>query len=202
MNSEVLPDVSRETIERLEQFGALVERWTKKINLISKSSVNDIWDRHILDSVQLYHLMQESGLKVDIGSGGGFPGIVLAILDQQSNSQVPYVLVESDARKAVFLRTAARELDLQVDVISKRIEDIDPLNAQWLSARALAPLEILLEYARLHLASDGAAIFPKGKFWREEEARARNEWQFDLTPVQSRTESDAAILIIKDIVRA
>ncbi len=194
-------DVSRETIEKLKAFASLVEKWTSKINLISKSSVPYLWDRHIVDSIQLFQLGSHHGKWVDMGSGGGFPGIIIAILTESAGSSNNMTLIESDQRKCAFLRTAIRELDLNADVMAERIEDIPPLGADVVSARALASVSVLLGYAEQHLKPDGVAIFPKGESWRKEHQEAQHLWKYSYEVINSTTSSEAAILKIKDITR-
>ena len=198
---EVDLDVSRETIEKLSAFAALVDKWTSKINLISKQDRSDIWQRHIIDSAQLYSLGLGQGNWVDLGSGGGFPAIVLAILDQDRENRFRFTLVESDIRKAVFLRTAIRELGLSAEVVSDRIEKIPSLHASVLSARALADLDTLLGFAERHLDEQGVALFPKGEQWEKEDETARQRWSYDCVPTKSITNPSAAVLMIKDIAR-
>jgi 16S rRNA (guanine527-N7)-methyltransferase len=193
--------VSRETMEKLSGFAALVEKWTARINLISKSSIPDIWERHIMDSVQLFDLAPARGHWVDLGSGGGFPGIVIAILTQATDNPHRVTLVESDLRKGTFLRAAIRELDLQARVVSDRIEKCDPLRADILSARALAELEKLLTFSERHLKPEGVALFPKGAQWQQEDAAARRLWSYECEAVTSKTNPEAAILKIKEIKR-
>ncbi len=201
MMAEGALDVSRETLGKLEAFAELVQKWTAKINLVSKASVEQVWERHILDSAQIYDLAPAKGHWVDLGSGGGFPGIVVAILSQGAATDHKFTLVESDQRKAVFLRTAIRELNLDATVLSERIESIAPLEADVLSARALADLSDLFSFASLHLASDGLALFPKGEKWQKEIVSARELWSCQIDAIKSRSNPKAAILKIKDIVR-
>ena len=130
-------DVSHETMADLQAFVALVLKWTPKINLISASSESLIWDRHIVDSVQIYRFAPDDvRLWLDIGSGGGFPGIVAAILGKARHPDAQFVMIESDQRKVVFLRTAIRDLGLAASVFADRIEDV-PQSAQTWSRRAL-----------------------------------------------------------------
>ncbi|MCL4170695.1 UNVERIFIED_CONTAM: hypothetical protein GTU68_049362, partial [Idotea baltica] len=134
-------NVSRETFAALQAYAALLEKWNPKINLVSKSSLQDLWNRHILDSAQLFSLVQHPhNTWADLGSGGGFPGLVIAIMALESGSPDQVILIESDTRKAAFLRTVIRELGLRASVINKRIEQVDPLDADVISARALADL--------------------------------------------------------------
>lgn len=200
MSTENDLDVSRETLEKLKTFAELLRKWNPKINLVSKSSLDDLWPRHILDSVQIFELVPGPGKWVDLGSGGGFPGIVISILNQEERN-FDVVMVESDQRKSAFLRTAIRELDLAAKVKTERIEELECLEADVLSARALADLTKLLGFAELHLKRGGIALFPKGQSWQREDLEARQDWNYDLETVTSKTNSDAAILKIKDIAR-
>ena len=195
-------NVSRETEGRLLAFTDLIQKWTQKINLISKGSAQDVWDRHILDSVQIYDLAPKGfSLWLDIGSGGGLPGVVVAALAAQFAPDARIAMIESDQRKAAFLRAALRELGLEGEVLAKRIDAVGPMAADVLSARALAPLEQLLEFAEMHLRPGGKAIFPKGKTAEQEIADARTNWLFNIEKHASMTDADARILAIKDINR-
>ena len=194
-------DVSRETFAKLESFARLVEKWTPKINLVSKPSVPNLWERHIVDSVQLFTMAPETGSWVDIGSGGGFPGIVISILSSEQGDSHTLTLIESDHRKGAFLRTAIRELGLKATVISDRIENVPSLEADIVSARALADLTTLLGYADMHLKSDGTALFPKGESWRKEHEDAQGVWSYESEPIKSLTNPSAAVLKIKEIAR-
>lgn len=193
-------NVSRETSERLAQYVDLLKKWNPKINLISRSSIEDVWERHIADSVQVFQSAPVEGKWVDLGSGGGLPGIVVAICRQDIQPNT-CVMIESDQRKAAFLRTCIRELDLDASVICDRVERVEPQRAQVLSARALADLSVLLGYAERHMASDGTAVFPKGQTWQQELEKSKTMWSCDCEVIKSTTNPAAAILKIKDIVR-
>jgi len=198
MQAEV-PDwlnVSRETLDQLNFFASEVIKWNPAINLVSKASVAEIWHRHILDSAQIYPDSGELGIWLDIGSGAGFPGVVMAILGAQT-----VTLVEVDQRKATFLREVSRKLHLPIRVISARVEEIPPIGAQTMSARALAPLTDLLAHASRHLQPVGRAIFPKGRGFQAEIQAAQQNWSFDCTEIRSKTDSESAILIIKNIAK-
>jgi 16S rRNA (guanine527-N7)-methyltransferase len=196
-------NVSRETFAALQSFEALVQRWNSAINLVSKSSVGSLWQRHILDSAQVFALCPPSTRSwVDLGSGGGFPGVVVAILAKELKPDLHVTLVESDLRKATFLRQAAQALSLSVSVQSKRIESVEPLRADVLSARALAPLSELLSFAEKHLSPNGSAVFLKGARYQDEIADARKAWSFDVDVKQSLSDGEAAILVIRNIHRA
>ena len=193
-------DVSRETLEKLDAYKALLEKWTRKINLISKSTIDDIAMRHIWDSAQIYQ--QVTHKWVDLGSGGGLPGVVIAVLAAGWNEPMDMVLVESDQRKTTFLRTCARELDISLNVIPKRIDEIESQQGEIVSARALSDLSGLLEIAVPHLSQGGTCVFMKGARWQAEVENARKSWQFSCEAAPSKTNSDAAILRIRDIERA
>ncbi len=196
-------DVSRETYDDLVQFGDLVRKWTTKINLIAPSTIADLWDRHIVDSAQLYQYAPESfDLWVDIGSGGGFPGVIMAIYAKTQRPNANFILIESDQRKAAFLRTAARELGLKLEVVAQRIEEAKPMDADVVSARALTTLSDLLPLTIRHLKSDGCCLLHKGKRAQEEIAQARRNWQFDLEEHASFTDPAARLLVIQRISRA
>jgi len=190
-------DVSRETFARLEVYAALLEKWQSSINLVSKNTVPDLWQRHFLDSVQLYPLVKNvEGTLTDIGSGAGFPGLVLAILGKKDVH-----LVESDIRKAVFLREVARSCDANVTVHASRAEDVPVQGAAIVTARALAALPQLLDYAAPLLAEGGICIFLKGRTAEEEIVAAREKWNFSIKKQDSITGDDSAVLLIADLAQ-
>jgi 16S rRNA (guanine527-N7)-methyltransferase len=179
----------------------LLKRWNPKINLVSRNSLEDIWDRHILDSVQVFRCAMAADTWVDIGTGGGFPGMVCAIMALEGSPNTRFQFVESDQRKSAFLRNVARECGVTCQVISKRIESVDPLEADILSARALADLRTLLSFCDRHLSENGTALLPKGANWKKELSEAQEEWKFDVEPITSLTEPQAVILKIKGVSR-
>ena len=196
-------DVSRETYDRLKAFEELVRKWTVKINLISPATIGQIWERHILDSVQVWPLAPQDALSwVDIGSGGGFPGIVMAILAKEFRPEMTVTLIESDQRKCAFLRTAGRELGLNIKVLSERVESVAPMGADVMTARALAALDVLMGFADRHLTPDAVAIFPKGRAFEAEVSDARQQWQFSLEIYESMTDPEARLLRVERITRA
>ncbi|MFW8633901.1 16S rRNA (guanine(527)-N(7))-methyltransferase RsmG [Cribrihabitans pelagius] len=196
-------DVSRETVARLEVFEQVIRKWNPKINLVSRSSLDELWTRHIADSVQVFRCAAPplAGKWVDIGSGGGFPGLIIAILAAEEAPGLEVVLIESDQRKSAFLRTAARVCGVKVRVISERIERAEPQQADVLSARALADLSTLLEFSTRHLKIGGMALFPKGATWKKEVDNAQGQWRFEAEPVRSITENEAVILKIGGVAR-
>ncbi len=192
-------NVSRETSDALIEYTALIEKWTRKINLVSPTTIPDIGQRHIWDSAQIYG--GQPGIWADLGSGGGLPGLVIAILRKGEGLTDETVLIESDQRKATFLRTCARTLQLNVRVLAERIEQAPPTDATVVSARALINLSDLLPLAQRHLTADGTCILLKGAKWREEIAQAEQSWRFSCDATPSKTNNEAALLKIRDIER-
>lgn len=196
-------NVSRETIEGLEHFAALIEKWTAKINLISKGSLSDLWDRHILDSAQLLKICPRNIHNwLDLGSGGGLPGVVVAILAKELIPMLTMTMVESDKRKSVFLRTAIRELDLNATVLNARIEKLPPVRVDVISARALAELDVLLAFAEPHLTKNTVCLFQKGEKWEKELSKAQQSWSFQCDITKSKTQLGAIILKLGEVSRA
>ncbi|WP_300518448.1 16S rRNA (guanine(527)-N(7))-methyltransferase RsmG [Aliiroseovarius sp.] len=195
-------DVSRETLARLDGYAGLLTKWNPAINLVAPSTLGQLWTRHFLDSAQVLEIAPEGRTWVDIGTGGGFPGLIVAILAAEKRPDLRVTCIESDLRKATFLRTVAREIGVKADVISKRIEQVDPLGADILSARALAPLAQLLSYAERHLSPNGRALFLKGANHAAEMQEALEKWTFRADTYPSKTSSEAVILSLGDIRRA
>lgn len=195
-------NVSRETIDRLVQYESLLVKWNPAINLVSKSTIAVMWQRHFHDSAQLYqYRCNNTHHWVDLGSGGGFPALVLSIFALEYNPDDNFTLVESDVRKVAFLQTVIRELGLNATVIADRIENIPPLNADILTARALSSLTQLLEYASIHLNPAGVALFPKGESYKKEIGQAFKTWSFGVEEFTSKTNTTGAILKIGGISR-
>lgn len=190
--------VSRETMERLEIFHALLGKWTARINLVSKASLADAWNRHFLDSAQLWPLAGSARTWTDLGSGAGFPGLVTAIL---AGPGLAMTLVESDQRKAAFLATVAQACGLAVSIRAERIEAVDLPRTQVLSARALAPLDGLLAYAEKLRDPAGICLFPKGETVHNEIKEAARRWEFEYRVHPSRTDPKAAIVEIGAFAR-
>jgi len=194
-------NVSRETLERLDLFANVLVKWNARINLVSRNSISELWVRHIADSASVFFAAPLGNLWADLGSGGGFPGIVVAILAAEQRPETKVVLIESHERKAAFLRTAVRETGITCDVVALRAEASPPQNADIVSARAMAELSVLLGYSERHLAKGGTALFPKGVTWQKELDAARVQWHFDVDVIESQTMPGAAILKIKGAVR-
>lgn len=193
-------DVPRETIERLEIYAGLLGKWNPKINIVAPSTLNDLWTRHIADSLQLASLAPTGAKWADLGSGGGFPGLVVAIA-HAATPGFSMTLVESDQRKATFLRTVIRETGITAKVVADRIEKTAPLQADVLSARALAPLDVLLGFTARHRTTDGIALFPKGETWEREVEEAEANWRFRYEALPSTTNPASVILKIGEFSR-
>jgi 16S rRNA (guanine527-N7)-methyltransferase len=192
-------DVSRETAARLDTYATLLRKWNSRINLVAPSTLATAASRHFADSAQFLGCTPlQKGLWVDVGSGGGFPGMVIAILAREARPGLAFALVESDARKAEFLREVARATGTPVRIISERIESLDPLGADILSARAVAPLGVLTAWAKRHLAPSGVALFAKGRQADREIAEAGVD-PGTIIRHPSTTDPDAAILEVKGL---
>ncbi|MCP5000526.1 MAG: 16S rRNA (guanine(527)-N(7))-methyltransferase RsmG [Hyphomicrobiales bacterium] len=192
--------VSRETMSRLELFVSLFEKWSKAINLAAPSTLPQVWDRHVLDSVQLYALNPGPRAWLDLGSGGGFPGVVTAIL--LADTVGGHVdLVESNQKKAAFLRQALLETGARGAVHVMRIEDAGKTLRGYdaVSARALADLEGLLAYSMPWLSDGATGYFHKGRDYLREIAKARSSWSFDLVEHRSVVDAESVILQIDNV---
>lgn len=196
-------DVSRETLERLCVYADLLIKWQQKINLVSPMTIPAIWSRHMLDSAQLFkHAPSQAKRWLDLGSGGGFPGLVCAAIAHEHRPALHIALVESDQRKATFLREAARHMGLSVAVHGCRVAALPPHAADIVSARALAPLHDLCDMAHFHLAPNGICLFQKGARHAEEVEIAKRGWHLDYKIFPSVTEPDAVVMRIERLLRA
>jgi 16S rRNA (guanine527-N7)-methyltransferase len=195
-----LAGVSRETMSRLERFVALFKKWSRSINLAAPSTLPRIWERHVLDSVQLYALRPGAATWIDLGSGGGFPGVVMAILLAETEGG-RIELVESNHKKAAFLRQALSETGAPGRVHAQRIEDAGPLlpACDAVCARALADLDGLLTLARPWLSQGASGYFHKGRDYRHEIDNARRRRSFDLIEHKSVVDADSVILQIDNV---
>jgi 16S rRNA (guanine527-N7)-methyltransferase len=194
--AELVP-VSRETLARLEAYGELLIRWSARINLVGRDTLPDLWRRHLLDSAQLYRFVPDSAQSlIDLGSGAGLPGLVLAILG------VPGIeLVEADSRKTAFLREAARITGAPVTIRPCRIQAVPPHPVAVVTARACAPLDRLLDLAAPFLASDAICLFPKGERFEEELTLARKVWTMNVSVEQSLSDRRGVILRLQQVAR-
>lgn len=201
---EAILDVSRETSARLETFVSLVRKWQPVENLISPTTLPHIWARHVADGAELYELFPKTMRFADLGTGAGFPGMVLAILGA-GRPGFHVELVESNQRKCAFLRTAIRKTGAAATVHHGRVEQVVPMLWQdgvnlndCVTARALAPLSTLIGYALPQLARGAFAAFHKGEDWQREVEEARQLWDFSLAVHPSRRR-EGAILEISDV---
>lgn len=197
-----LKNVSRETLDRLKVFESMLIKWNGTINLVSRSTISDLWSRHFVDSAQVLEVCPaKCDHWADLGTGGGFPGLVVAILATEVLPDSRFTFVESDQRKATFLRQVCRETGANAAVLSERIELAPEMAADVVSARALAPLDMLCAYTERHCRAGGTAIFQKGASYAEELAYAQKHWGFDHSIHPSQTDPAAVVLTITNLHR-
>ncbi len=182
---------------RLETYARLLERWTGPVNLVSRASLGDLWRRHMLDSAQLLPLLPPGARTVvDLGSGAGFPGLVLAILGVEDVH-----LIDRGARKCAFLREVARATGTAVTVHAAPIEALRPWPADIVTARACAPLVRLLGYAEPFIETRGVGLFLKGRTVGRELTTARKTWHMTVERFRSSTDPSGTILRMRDLSR-
>ena len=190
--------VLNQAAAELEVYEKLLQAWQKKINLVSASTLPALWRRHFADSAQLIEAFPKLRRWVDLGSGAGFPGLVLALLLKPHSDAVVH-LIEADQRKAAFLRAVSRETNAPVKIHVGRIEDELPHLAgevEAVCARALAPLPQLIAWSQQLLLKNALGIFLKGEEWRKELTEAASEFSFDMRAIGSRTHPSARIIIV------
>ncbi|MBR9973638.1 16S rRNA (guanine(527)-N(7))-methyltransferase RsmG [Magnetospirillum sp. J10] len=186
-----------QSIAKLVLYAALLEKWQKRINLVGSDTIPSLWRRHFLDSAQLFPLLpQNTHRLIDMGSGAGFPGLVLAILGVDDVH-----LVESDTRKCAFLREVARVTETKVTIHNDRIEKVPPLKASVVTARALASLSKLLIWAEPHLLPGGHCLFLKGQAAEDELTEAAKEWNIAAQRVPSLSDPSGSILHLQEVRR-
>nr|WP_306283270.1 16S rRNA (guanine(527)-N(7))-methyltransferase RsmG [Mesorhizobium sp. LMG17149] len=192
--------VSRETFDRLVAFEQMFQKWNRSINLVAQSTSGDVWQRHILDSAQLGRIEPVATRWVDLGSGGGFPGLVMAfLLAERDGASID--LVESNRKKASFLQTVVGQFSLPARVVARRIDDSHALvsTPQIVTARALAPLSTLLELSAPWLISGARGLFHKGRDYRTEVQESVHRWSFDLVEHPSITDVGGVILELSNL---
>jgi 16S rRNA (guanine527-N7)-methyltransferase len=198
-----LTPVSRETLARLDAFAALLLAWNTHTNLIAASTVPQLWTRHIADSLQLLDLAPNARVWIDLGSGAGFPGLVIAsALADTAGAKVH--LVESSSKKAAFLREACRVTDAAAEVHALRIDKfVDSYRGQAdvITARALAPLRSLLDQSAGLLRRGAVGLFPKGRDVEAELTEATKSWKMAAELVASRTSPDSRIVVVRSLAR-
>lgn len=197
-----LDDVSRETLDALSEFEKLVVRWNRRINLVSRGDLEHLRARHTRDSAQILSLAPLGAQSwVDLGSGGGFPGVVVATLAREARPELHITLVESDSRKAAFLSTAIHALSLSATVRCVRVEALKGERYDVVSARAFAPCAALFGYAERLLSPSGVGLFPKGERVMEELTEASRSWKTRIERFPSQTNARAQILRVSEISR-
>jgi 16S rRNA (guanine527-N7)-methyltransferase len=197
-------NVSRETLGRFNLYESALKQWQPRINLVANATLPDVWERHFADSAQLAaHVPAEAESFVDLGSGAGFPGLVLAIL--LASAERRFTLIESDQRKGAFLREVARRTGTTVDILSIRIESAAREarlgRIDVVTARALAPLDKLLDLAEPFFGESTVGLFLKGQAAAAEVEAASKQWSFDVTLVPSVTAADASVVVIRRLKR-
>mmetsp|Transcript_5214 Transcript_5214/g.9192 ORF Transcript_5214/g.9192 Transcript_5214/m.9192 type:complete len:212 (-) Transcript_5214:349-984(-) len=187
--------VSRETMDRLKLLHNQLLRWQKTVNLVAPSTLDVAWSRHFVDSAQLYELAPPQVASwLDFGSGGGFPGLVIAAIGAEKFPDFKMTLVESDIRKCGFMREAARLMNVKVNILTRRIADIPRQNTEVISARALSNLSTLMDFAEPHLNPLTCLLFPKGSSYRAELEDVSEDWKSKAEVIPSLTDPDAVVL--------
>jgi 16S rRNA (guanine527-N7)-methyltransferase len=190
-------DVSRETLAKLDTIVATLDDWRVRSNLIGPREWPQIWTRHVGDSVQLLDRIPDTARVVDLGSGAGFPGLIIA-----AARPAGYVtMIESVGKKCAFLRAAIEAAGLPAEVFQGRVESAPPIEADFVTARAFAPLPKLLDYAAPWLCKGATGVFPKGERWNEELTAARQRWNFAYQAIPSRSGGSGVILIVREAAR-
>lgn len=191
-------DVSRETLTRLKRYAEMLEKWNRRINLVGRGTIDDLWRRHMLDSAQLLPLIPaDAGSLVDLGSGAGFPGLVLAICGVENVH-----LIEADRKKCAFLREVARETNTPVTLHNERIEEIESFQVDIVTSRALASLPKLLDMAVRFTKKHSILLFLKGRSADGELTEAAKEWNMRVDQIPSQTDPEGMILRLEAISRA
>lgn len=195
----LLANIPSDTLQRLEIYRALLLKWQRVLNLVAPASLGDVWLRHFADSWQVSDAVPDARLWADLGSGAGFPGLVTAIRYADEPGAKMH-LVDSDQRKCAFLREVSRETGASATIHCGRIEDIvpdlqEPIEA--VSARALAPLPVLLDYAGPLIERGAVAVFSKGKQFQGELTESFTAGKYLISTIESRTEATACLVIVR-----
>lgn len=198
-----VPNVSRETIERLIELEQFFLRWARTINLVAPSTLDEVWSRHVLDSAQLWQWRQQTRSWLDLGSGSGFPGLVLAALGGEDGTST--TLVESNIKKSAYLRQAIAHLALNASVLTKRVENLDLQQMSnpslTITARAFAPLTRTFDWTSGLGSPVTRALIHKGRGFQAEVSEARSRWRFDLIERTSLVDSESVVLDITAVER-
>lgn len=200
-NFETTYNVSRETLNKLSEFVAVLTEWQSKMNLVSPESFKEIWTRHIADSYQLFQYLEDDVKTVyDVGSGAGFPAIVLAIAAQKEKQSIRFSLIESITKKTVYLNDVKQKLKLSnVEILNARAENLKLPKADVITARAVAALDKLFSF--VYPLSDKRTVFYflKGQSYIEEIQNAQSHWHFEYKTLKSMTSEDGVILKITQL---
>lgn len=203
-------DVSRETITILENYHLMIKEFGYKNNIISSSSKRNIWCRHFADSAKLFSIIESTTVTrtnkptkiCDVGTGAGFPGIVLAILNIEKDKRFNFTLVESNKKKFNFLESVIAKLKLDISITDERAENLNQ-KFDIITARALAPLKIILEYTKNIREPQTILVLPKGKSWEIELEQIKKKWNYDLNVVKNKNILDktgGVTLILKRLI--
>ena len=193
-------NVSRETFDKLKSCQTMLSEWQQKFNLVSSNTLEDSWNRHFLDSAQLFPLLpKDAEVMYDFGSGAGFPGMVLAIMANEKMPRLQVNLVESTTKKTLYLNAVREQLGVRVNVLNDRIEKLPTAKADVITSRALASLNELLGYAVRFCKPETVCIFPKGKKYAEELAEAHRCWRFKCQILPSCQSEEGRILVITSL---
>ena len=195
-------NVSCETIEKLKTYHSLLLEWQNKFNLVSNSSLSNVWDRHFDDSAQLFkYIPDDAETLIDFGSGAGFPAMVIAILAAEKTPYLKVVMVESIKKKTLYLNEVALKTNVNVEINNDRIENLPLKKYHVITSRAMASLVDLLKYAYPFCKEKTVCIFPKGRSYATELADAHKKWRFKCVIEQSSVSEEGKILIITNIVK-
>ncbi len=187
-----------ETMSKLDLYVSMLNEWQEKMNLVSRTTLPEVWERHILDSAQVFpFLSSEDKTILDMGSGAGFPALVLAVMDEKKAFRIH--LAESDGKKCQFLNAVIQACGLNAVVHNERLENMSLPSADVLTARALAPLEKLIRYARPFIGKKTRCIFLKGRKAPEEIQDAEKKWRFQYEKHSSLSSSEGQLLILSGI---
>ena len=195
--------VSRETCDLLRLYYDMLVSWNKKINLVSRKSIKTTWNRHFLDSAQLWlYLPQKANKWLDFGSGAGFPGLVIAFISKELKPDLKIVLVEKNKKKALFLNEVVNKIGLNVEILSNNVELIRPQRADVITSRAFGKLDHLLKISYKHQNKDTTALFPKGISFTEEIIISKKKWSYELERIKNIIDSNSFILKIRKLTFA
>lgn len=197
---EIKYNVSRETMDKLKTYEASLFEWQNRFNLVSNSSLEDAWNRHFLDSMQLCdYIPKDAETLCDFGSGAGFPGMVLAIMAVGRTPYLKVTLVESIRKKTLYLKEVAKLTSVDVEILNDRIENLPNKKFDVITSRAMTSLSGLLSYAKRFCHKDSVCIFPKGRSYLEEIAEAQKTWMFDCQIKDNKQSEEGKILVIRNI---